>query len=310
VTVLGLLAALCVGLATAAQHHATQQVDEHVALHPGLALALLRRPWWLLGSVAAVAGLALQMAALAIGAIITVQTLMITSLAWTKMCESLLARRRPGGLAVAGVALVVCGIVALLMLLDPQPAPDLRTPTAGAVGVVAGGCAIVAAVGLVWSARRTGPARALGLALATGCAYGLTAALLKLVGDQLRLSWDEPFRHAALYAVCLLGPAAVLLSQNALQQGPRATPGAAVVLLVDPVVGLVCGVLWFGEGITTTVATVLVAPVCVAVTVAGIALAQTASLVDTDRFGCRRQGVPDSAANRGPVVPGGADAAG
>jgi drug/metabolite transporter (DMT)-like permease len=309
VAVLGVLAALCVGLATAAQHHATQQVDEHGALHPGLALALLRRPWWLLGSVAAVTGLALQLAALATGPIITVQTLMVTSLAWTTLCESLLARRRPGVRAVAGVALVVCGIVALLLLLDPQPAHDLRTPSAGAVGVVAGGCGIVAAVGLVWSARRTGPARALGLALATGCAYGLTAALLKLVGDQLRLSWDEPLRHAALYLVCLLGPAAVLLSQNALQRGPRATPAAAVVLLVDPVVGLACGVLWFGEDITAMAATVLVAPVCIAVTVAGIALAQTASLVDQERSGCRRQALAASAATRGPGGAG-AEAAG
>jgi hypothetical protein len=51
------------------------------------------------------------------------------------------------------------------------------------------------------------------------------AALLELVGAQLQLGWTEPFRHPALHAVCLLGPAAVLLSQNALQKGHRAAPG-------------------------------------------------------------------------------------
>ena len=78
---LAALAAFCVGLAAAAQHHATQQVDEHAALHPGLVRALLRRPWWLLGSLVATAGVVLQVAALATGSIIAVQTLMVTSLA-------------------------------------------------------------------------------------------------------------------------------------------------------------------------------------------------------------------------------------
>lgn len=276
---LAALAAFCVGLAAAAQHHATQQVDEHSALHPGLVRALLRRPWWLLGSVVAVAGVALQVAALAHGSIIAVQTLMVTSLAWTTIGESALARRAPGLRAVAGVALAVCGTAGLLLLLDPQPAPDQRIPTGAAVAVVVGGCAVVATIGLAWSACRAGSARALGLALATGCAYGLNAALLKLVGGQLELGWDEPFRHAPLYAACLLGPAAVLLSQNALQHGRRATPAVAVVLLVDPVIGLVTGALWFGEHITATPVTVVAAVAFVAVTITGIAQVEAASAI-------------------------------
>jgi len=276
---LAVLAAFCVGLAAAAQHHATRQVDEHAALHPGLVRALLRRPWWVLGSAVAVAGVALRVTALATGSIIAVQTLMVTSLAWTTIGESALARRAPGVRAVAGVALAVCGTAGLLLLLDPRPPPDQRTPTGAAVAVVIGGCAVVAAIGLAWSARRPGSGRALGLALAIGCAYGLNAALLELVGGRLELGWDEPFRHPALYAACLLGPAAVLLSQNALQHGRRATPAVAVVLLVDPVVGLVAGVLWFGERITTIPVRMLAAVACVAVTVVGIALVEAASAV-------------------------------
>ena len=293
-TALAALAALCVGLAAAAQHHATRQVDQHAVLHPGFVLALLRRRWWVLGSAVAVAGLVLQVAALATGSIITVQTLMVTALAWTTAGESLLVRRRPDGPAVAGVALTVCGIASLLLLLDPRSAPEPRPPTGPAVAVVVGGCALAAGVGLAWAARRTGSERALGLALATGCAYGLTAALLKLVGSQLLLGWDEPLRHPALYAACLLGPAAVLLSQNTFQQGRRASPGVAVVLLVDPAVGLGCGVLWFGERVATTPTTLLAAAACVVVTIGGIALTQRAATVPPPTTATARSPAPGS----------------
>jgi hypothetical protein len=170
--------------------------------------------------------------------------------------------------------MALCGIAGFLLVLDPRPPPGPGVPTGTAVAVVVGGCAAVSTVALAWSARRRGPARALGLAVVTGCAYGLTAVLLDLVAGQLRLGWDEPLRHAALYAICLLGPAAVVLSQNALQHGRRAAPGVAIVLLVDPAVALLCGVLWFGERIVATPVAVVVASACVAVTIAGIALAQ------------------------------------
>ncbi len=183
-TGLAVLAALFVGFASAAQHHATRQVDDHVALHPGLALALLRRRWWLVGA-AAVVGIGLQVAALTAGSIIAVQTVMVSSLAWTTIGESLLARRRPGARMVAGV---------------------------------------------------------------------------------------------------------VLLSQSALQKGHRAAPAVAVILLVDPVVGLATGVLWFGERITATAGTVLGALACVAVTVGGIALAQAAGHDGGSPRGCAPRG--------------------
>jgi hypothetical protein len=98
-TGLAVLAALSVGLASAAQHHATQQVTVPRGAR-GLAPALLRRPWWRFGAAAAV-GTGLQVAALTAASIIAVQTVMVSSLAWTTVGESLLARRRPGGRRVA-----------------------------------------------------------------------------------------------------------------------------------------------------------------------------------------------------------------
>jgi len=119
--------------------------------------------------------------------------------------------------------------------------------------------------------------RALGLAVATGSGYGLTAALLKLVILQLQDGWSEPLRHPALYAACIVGPAAILLSRNTLQQGRLATPAVTIILLADPLVGLAAGVTWFGDHITTALPALSGAVLGVGTAITGIAIAQSGS---------------------------------
>ena len=270
------LAALFMGSASAAQHHATHQVDHRPALHPALVVALLRRPWWLLGSLASIVGLVLQTTALAIGSIIVVQTIMISSLGWTAVGESLFARKRPNRRVVAGVGLAVFGVVGFLAQLQPHLPPDPPAPSFPAVCIVLTGCATLAAAGGLLATRGAGQARALGLALATGVGYGLTAALLKLVTTQIRHGgWPAPLHHPALYAAAALGPAAVLLSQNTLQQGQLASPALTIILLLDPVVGVATGVLWFCEQLATSPGAVAGAAACIATSVAGVAVSQT-----------------------------------
>src|SRR3954449_465199 len=256
------LAALAMGLASACQHHATGQVDRRAFLHPGLVLALGRRPWWLAGTAASVTGLGLQVAALSAGSIIVVQTVLVSCLAWTLLGECLFARVLPTRRAVSGIALAGAGLVGVLLALRPTVAPRALVPPGGAVALVVGGCAAVAAAGLLIAARNTGRARALApgaaappsgrliaarttgrtrvlaLAVTAGTGYGLTAALLKIVGEELQGGGTRPLGHPALYAALRVGGAAVLLSQNTLQSGRRAAPAIAVMMAVDPAVGL------------------------------------------------------------------------
>lgn len=273
---LAALAALAMGLASACQHHAVRQVGRRAFLHPGLVLALVRRPWWLAGVAASAVGLCLQVAALTAGSIVVVQTVLVSCLAWTLAGESLLGRVLPGRRTVGGVALAGAGLVGVLLALRPAVPAQPVTPPVGAVALVAGACAALAAFGLLGAARGTGRTRVLALAATAGVGYGLTAALLKIVGAELRVGWTEPLGHAPLYAAAGVGAAAVLLSQNALQSGRWAAPAVAVMMTVDPVVGIATGVLWFGEQLTTTPAALLAALACTVTTAAGLTLAHPA----------------------------------
>lgn len=59
--------AALMGLASATQAAATKQVPAGRTLHPGLLVALARRPLWLIGIAATAGGLLLQVLALASG---------------------------------------------------------------------------------------------------------------------------------------------------------------------------------------------------------------------------------------------------
>lgn len=260
------------GLATAAQQRATKEVELAPTLSPRLITSLLSRPMWLIGLVATIGALALQLVALAFGPITIVQPLLVTGVVFAAGFSALMARHRPDPLMLLAALCCALGLAAFLLLARPVPAAadeqlDVATglPLTIAVAVVVLGC-------LAYAATVRHNSRVLALALATGVLYGLTAGMMKVVTGQLRIGLDEPFRHPVLYIVCIIGPIGFLLSQNTFQQGRLVSPAVAVITSVDPVVAVMIGVWWLGERLETTPA--LLAGECAAavVVIAGIAL--------------------------------------
>lgn len=259
------------GLASAAQARATKQVPLEKTLHPRLLLDLARRPLWLVGIGATVAGLGLQLVALGFGPLILVQPLLVTALPFAGVFAAWFARRRPDGLVLLGTLVCIAGLSAFLLLARPSDgtAHLLRTGEVVVIAVVLG---LAVLAGLGWSRLVAGPTRVFGLALATGVLYGVTAGLMKLVADDLRTGWAATFTHWPLYVVCVIGPIGFLLSQNTFQQGRLIAPALAVITTVDPLVGVVIGVWWMGESVSTGAA-VLSGELIAAVTmIAGIAM--------------------------------------
>jgi drug/metabolite transporter (DMT)-like permease len=240
------------GLATAAQQRATKEVELAPTLSPRLLVELFGRPMWMLGLVATVAALLLQLVALAFGPIAVVQPLLVTGVAFAAGFSALMARRHPDILILLGALCCAAGLSAFLLLARPVPGGadeslDLADglPLAIALAALVVGC-------LVYAAAVSHPSRVLALATATGVLYGVTAGLMKVVTGQLRVGWTEPFGHMALYVVCVIGPLGFLLSQNTFQQGKLMSPAVAVITSVDPVVGVLIGVGWLGEQLDTS----------------------------------------------------------
>lgn len=239
------------GLASAVQQRATQQVPQIRALHPRLLWELVRKPIWVASVVTVIGGLSLQMVALAFGPLLLVQPLLVTSVLFGGVFAAWMAGRRMDRIVALGALGCVVGLAGFLIVAMPsgsgQPHIDQRdAPLAAVFAAIVVACLLAAA-------HLPREVRALALALATGVLYGVTAALLKVVASQLREGGvAAPFQHWVLYAICVLGPAGFLLSQNAFQAGRLISPALAVITTVDPLVGIAVGVSWFGEHMALT----------------------------------------------------------
>jgi len=74
--------------------------------------------------------------------------------------------------------------------------------------------------------------------------FGLTAALIKAVGDQLGSGLVVVLTHWPIYALLVIGPSGLLVNQVAFQAGPlSASPPASTA--VDPLASIVLGLLLF-----------------------------------------------------------------
>lgn len=264
--------AACMGLASAAQARATKQVPTSKTLHPGLILDLIHRPLWLIGIVATIAGLGLQLVALGYGPLLLVQPLLVTALPFASGFSAWLNHKLLDRVVLAGALICVAGLCAFLLLAQPTGGSDQILAEPAELIPLAVTLGAVAVVGLGLSSMLHGPTRVLGLALATGIFYGVTAALMKVVAGQLRNGIAVPFEHWTLYAVCVIGPIGFLLSQNTFQQGQFVSPALAVMTTVDPLVGVAIGVWWMGESAANGTAVLTGELIAAAAIVVGIGI--------------------------------------
>ena len=137
----------------------------------------MKTPNILIGIVATVTGLGLQVVALGFGPLMLVQPLLVTALPFASVFSAAMAHRRVDRVIVLGALTCVAGLSAFLLLARPDGGSDQLVgsadlvPLAVALGVLAIG-------GLLLSRFVAGSARVLGLALATGIFYGVTALAL------------------------------------------------------------------------------------------------------------------------------------
>nr|WP_218889314.1 DMT family transporter [Saccharopolyspora hordei] len=257
------------GLASAIQHRVTKQVPRVRTLNPRMLLALVRKPIWVLSILTVIVGLSLQVVALAFGPLVLVQPLLVTSVLFGAAFAAWMAHRKMDLVLALGGLACVGGLSAFLVLARPSGhssdftgAPVL--PLALALG-------LLVLVSLVASWLVPGEAGVIGMAVATGVFYGVTAGLIKVVAGQVRSGGVvEPFQHWTLYAVCVIGPMGFLLSQQTFQRGRLISPSLAVITTVDPLVAAAIGVSWLGETLESSPAILTGELVAVVVIVVGI----------------------------------------
>jgi len=234
----------------------------------GLLLRLVRRPLWLAGIAVDGLGFLCHAAALGAGRLVVVQPVLSTSLIFALPLGAALAGRRVTRREMGAAVVAICGLAGFLVLADPTGGRDDARPTTwlAAISVVALVCAGASAL-----ARDAPPARrAVLLALAAGTLFALNAGLIKATVERL----DEGVVHVLadwhVWAVAAVGYAATSFAQSSLQTGALG-PSLATQAAVEPLAGVLVGVLVLGERIHESAAMSVAAIGCVAITLAGTA---------------------------------------
>jgi drug/metabolite transporter (DMT)-like permease len=245
--VLGLAAALVLGIASVADQRSTKRVKRRRALSPRIFLDLVRQPLWIASIGGILVGFALQVLALRFGPLALVEPLLVCDLIFATLIASYL-NHRYDPVVLGGVLATAAGVAGFLAIGRPTNGH----PSVGFFVILPLAAGLAAAVtGCVTVARRSDALRPLALALACGICYGVAAFLIKLVvspsGGFVGILTDWP-----IYALAVVGPLGFLLNENAFQTGAMIAPVMSIITVCDPLISIALAAIWLDERLNSS----------------------------------------------------------
>jgi drug/metabolite transporter (DMT)-like permease len=271
---LAVLAAIANATASVLQRKAARDQADSETLTWRLIVHLLQRPVWFAGVLSVIAGFLLQAVALGYGQLSVVEPILIVELPATLLIAALVFHSRLGRREWGTSLVMTAGLAGVLFFLAPSSGTSTGvTGLAWALGV--GINVGVVALAVAWGRlAATGAPQAAVLGVATGCGFGLTAALIKGVTEVFAHGFTAVFTSWQFYAMIAAGAGSMFLLQSALNSGRllAAQPGFT---LSDPVVSVAWGVFVFDEKIRTGLYLILAGVCAVLVGAATIVLARS-----------------------------------
>lgn len=242
---LALASAALFGIGVALQQRPASAVPDDYAGRLGLLGRLIRRPGWLLGVVAEIAGFVVQVVALHRGSLVVVQPVITTSLIFTVAMAAVWSERKVSWTDWVSVAAVVAGLALFLVAASPREAGGANA-SATDWAMAAGSIAVTAGALLVGALRSSGRTRA----ALFGVAAGLGDASMAVVTKAFSVSATRGVGHLLVtwtpYTLVAVGVAAMVLTQSAYQTG-RPAIALPLITVVDPLVSSAIGIGLFGE---------------------------------------------------------------
>ena len=227
------------------QRSAHEVTDEPVG-HLALFTRLLRdRQWWL-GSLVSAAGFGLQAAALGLGSVLLVQSILVTSLLFALPINARITRRKVSRFQWTWAALLAASVVVIVTVGNPTEGHSRASLETWALVIAVLGPALIACI--VGARIFSGPSSAVLLAMVSGALWGLFAVLLKGVVDRLDDGLWELVKTPELYGAALVAVLGTAWQQSAFRAGSL-TASLPTMTVTEPVVGCLLGVVVLGEAL-------------------------------------------------------------
>jgi drug/metabolite transporter (DMT)-like permease len=273
---LSLVAAALFAVASVLQQRGTSTVADDAALGAGMLGSLVRRPVWVAGILADIAGFGVQAWALAVGSLLLVQPILVTTLIFALPLAARVDRRRLTGKEWAWSLVLIAALVVFVRLGEPTAGLD-RPPFPSWLPALIICIPLVAAC--VWSAASLphGTKRSLVLAVAAGTLLGLSAPLTKSGIDGFSDGIAAGLTTWELWAMAITASLGTFWQQSSYQAGDVQTSLPTVTVL-KPIIAMALGLTAYRETLQVGRATdVLLLASLAAMVAATIALGRLAA---------------------------------
>jgi drug/metabolite transporter (DMT)-like permease len=277
------LIALCAALASAIgdvirQRSAQEITDKEVGHLELFRLSVHDARWWL-GGMGAIANYSLQAAALALGSVMLVTALQVTSLLFALPIYARLAHHRVTRWEWFWAVTLAGALAVLVTVGDPGTGSSRGSlGTWAAVAVVMGPILVACVLGArIWADRPIAPVL---LAVVAGSSLALFALLTKGAIGAVSGGFGAFLRAPESYGLIPAALAGMIFQQSAFRAGAL-TASLPTVTVAKPVVASMLGVVVLGETLNTSgprVLTLLSAGVLVAVATVALARGEAATM--------------------------------
>ena len=277
------LIALCAALASAIgdvirQRSAQEITDKEVGHLELFRLSVRDRRWWL-GGMGAIANYSLQAGALALGSVMLVTALQVTSLLFALPIYARLAHHRVTRWEWFWAVTLAGALAVLVTVGDPGTGSSRGSlGTWAAVAVVMGPILVACVLGArIWADSTIAPVL---LAVVAGSSLALFALLTKGAIGAVSGGFGAFLRAPESYCLIPAALAGMIFQQSAFRAGAL-TASLPTVTVAKPVVASMLGVVVLGETLNTSgprVLTLLTAGVLVAVATIALARGEAATM--------------------------------
>lgn len=271
VYLVGIAAALCLGLGYVLQQRAAALAPIEEVLSWRLLLDLLHKPVWLWGVGCMVVGQLLGGLALQLASVAVVEPLLAANLLFAFVISAMLSDRKVRWHEVGGALLLIAGLAAFLVVGKPRssnhPHPD-RFWTVIALIAVAGAVTILVVV----AKKQQFIAEAVLLSTGAGLLYGLQDAatrqtLLRADNNGVVRVLGSPWTYLVVIAAVI----GLLLSQSAFKIGSL-SHSLPPLTAAEPLAGIGLGVTLLADKVEVSPGRLAVEAACGAAVILGVYL--------------------------------------
>ena len=276
------LIALCAALASAIgdviRQRSAQEITDKAVGHLELFRLSVRDARWWLGGMGAIANYSLQAAALALGSVMLVTALQVTSLLFALPIYARLAHHRVTRWEWFWAVTLAGALAVLVTVGDPGTGSSRGSlGTWAAVAVVMGPILVACVLGArIWADSPIAPVL---LAVVAGSSLALFALMTKGAIGAVSGGFGAFLRAPESYCLIPAALVGMIFQQSAFRAGAL-TASLPTVTVAKPVVASILGVVVLGETLNTSgprVLTLLTAGVLVAVATVALARGEAAT---------------------------------